>query len=235
MNKLELKDICYRVDGKDILKNVNLLLKDKNLYVITGKNGSGKTTLAKIVMGILKPTSGQVLFNGKDITNWEIDERARIGFAFAFQQPIKFKGITVKKLLDISHNKENKVSDCCDYLSKVGLCARDYAGREFNNCLSGGELKRIEIATVLARNGKVNIFDEPEAGIDLWNFDNLINIFKALKKQSLCVVISHEEKFLELADNIIVLNNTTIEKQGTKNEMLADLTNNVCFKLKGGK
>jgi len=235
MNKLELIDICYRVDDKIILNNINLSLSDKKLYVITGKNGSGKTTLVKIIMGILKPTSGKILFNEQDITNLSIDERAKIGFAFAFQQPIKFKGITVKKLLDISHNKENKILDCCDYLSKVGLCARDYIDREFNNNLSGGELKRIEIATVLARKAKVSIFDEPEAGIDLWNFDNLIKIFEELKSQSLCIVISHEEKILELADNIIILNDTNIEKQGTRKEILANLSNNICTKLKRGE
>lgn len=235
MNKLELIDISYKVEDKTILENINLTLFDKTLYVITGKNGSGKTTLAKIIMGILKPTSGKIFFNDKDITFLDIDQRAKIGFAFAFQQPIKFKGITVKKLLNISHNQENKILDCCDYLSKVGLCARDYIDREFNNNLSGGELKRIEIATVLARKANVCIFDEPEAGIDLWNFDNLLTIFDEQKKESLCIVISHEEKILELADNIIILNNANVEKQGTKKEILANLSSNYCSKLKRGK
>ena len=178
---IELKNISYDAkDGnsKEILKDISLTFNENKITVITGPNGSGKSTLAKILMGILKPSSGEIWYNGKNITDYTIDQRAKLGFSFGFQQPITFKGLTVKDLLDIASNKKNTLSVACEYLSKVGLCAKDYINRQIDNKLSGGELKRIEIAMVLAKNGEVNIFDEPEAGIDLWSFEQLIKIFK---------------------------------------------------------
>jgi len=237
---LELKNINYSINGKNILNNINLKFDDKKIVVITGANGSGKSTLVKLIMGLIQPTSGQVFFDGKDITNFSINERAEIGFAIAFQQPIKFKGITVGKLLELAQKgskdiQKPKLKDYCECLSKVGLCARNYLDREFNSSLSGGELKRIEIAMVLARNVKVNIFDEPEAGIDLWSFDSLLQIFKNLKRKSLCVIITHEEKIINLADDIVVLNNSSIDKFGSKSEVIGILGKKICNKLKRGK
>ena len=219
---LELKNICFKRDGKEILNNVNLKLGDDKFIVITGPNGSGKSTLAKIIMGIEKQDIGQVLFNGKDISGESIDKRANKGISFSFQQPIKFKGITVYDLLKLSSGKEITRKDACDILSKVGLCAKEYVDREINASLSGGELKRIEIATVAVRKTKLTIFDEPEAGIDLWSFNNLIKVFEEMRNivKGTILIISHQEKILNIADEIILLNNGKIEQQGEKENML---------------
>ncbi len=179
---LELKDICFTRDNKKILNHINLKIDTDKFVVITGPNGSGKSTLAKIIIGIEKPDKGQVLFDSKDITNLSIDERAKEGIGFAFQQPVRFKGITVYDIIRLSAGKNMTKMEACDILSKVGLCAKEYVDREINASLSGGELKRIEIASVVARNSKLTIFDEPEAGIDLWSFSNLIQVFEAMRK-----------------------------------------------------
>ena len=224
---LELKDIAFKVNmngqEKEILKNINLKFDNKKFIVITGPNGSGKSTLAKIIAGILLPTQGQILFGGQDITNLNITERAKTGLGFAFQQPVKFKGLQVYDLLKIAANGNLQLEQACNYLSKVGLCAGEYIRREVNNSLSGGELKRIEIATILAKQPKFSIFDEPEAGIDLWSFQNLIKIFNLMSKDikdGTIVVISHQERILNIADEIIVLSGGSISMQGTKEEIL---------------
>ena len=219
---LELKNICFERDNKKILDNVSLKLDDDKFYVITGPNGSGKSTLAKIIMGINKQDSGQVLFNGKNISDLPINERAKIGISFAFQQPVKFKGITVYDLLKLSAGKDISRKEACDILSKVGLCAKEYVDREVNGSLSGGELKRIEIATVAVRNTKLTIFDEPEAGIDLWSFNNLIKVFEEMRNVigGTILIISHQERILNIADEIILLNNGKIEKQGQKEDII---------------
>jgi len=211
---LELRDICFTRDDKKILDHVNIKFEDECFVAITGPNGSGKSTLAKIIMGIVKPDEGQVLFNGKDITKWSIDKRARAGIAFAFQQPVKFKGITVYDLIKIASGRDMKKGEVCEVLSLVGLCANDYIDREVNQSLSGGELKRIEIATVLARKAKLNVFDEPEAGIDLWSFQNLIKVFEKMESeiQGTTIIISHQEKILRVADRIIMLNAGKVEQ-----------------------
>lgn len=227
---LVLKDICFSVKEKgkvkEILKNINLKIENDKFFVITGPNGSGKSTLAKIIMGINKPTSGQILFNGEDITNLDITERSKLGISFAFQQPVKFKGITVKHIIELATGKNIDVNEACKYLSDVGLCARDYIDREVDNSLSGGELKRIEIATTVARNSKLTIFDEPEAGIDLWSFNSLIKTFKNLKNKYKCgfIIISHQERILDIADEIIVLSAGEIKKKGTKEKVLPHLS-----------
>ena len=205
---IELIDISYEKDNKKILDNINIKF-DSNFTVITGPNGSGKSTLAKIIMGILKPTKGRILFNGVDITNYSIDKRAKEGLSFSFQQPVKFKGLTVYDLIKLSSSKELDFNECCDVLSRVGLCALEYINREVDDSLSGGELKRIEIATVMVRDSKFNIFDEPEAGIDLWSFNNLINVFKELreKNNSKTIIISHQERIISIADKVILLEN----------------------------
>ena len=225
---LELKNICYTVDTqngkKEILKDVNLKL-DGKFVAFTGPNGSGKSTLAKIIMGIINPTSGQILLNGEDITNLSITERAKKGIAFAFQQPVKFKGITVYDLVNLACGKKLKVAEVCAYLSEVGLCAREYVNREINASLSGGELKRIEIAVTMARGASLTIFDEPEAGIDLWSFNSLISVFEriAQKTQGTLLIISHQEKILSIADRIIVIANGTVKNDGTKQEVMPSL------------
>ncbi len=219
---LELIDISFKRDNKQILDKINLKLDEEKFYVITGPNGSGKSSLAKIIMGIEKPDSGKIVFNNIDITNKSIDERAKLGIGFAFQQPVSFKGLTVYDLLKIAVNKELTKNNACDILSKVGLCALNYVDREVNSSLSGGELKRIEIATVMARNPKLAIFDEPEAGIDLWSFQNLTNVFKQIQEQSkgITLVISHQERILNIADQIILLEEGKIKKIGSKNIMM---------------
>ena len=218
---LELQDICFERNDKKILNHINLKLDTKKFYVITGPNGSGKSTLAKIIMGIEKPDSGKIIFNGEDITNKKVDERAKLGMGFAFQQPVTFKGITVYDLLKLSTNKELSKKEACNILSKVGLCAMEYVDREVNKSLSGGELKRIEIATVLARNPYLAIFDEPEAGIDLWSFQNSTEVFKDIQKSSdkTTLVFSHQERILNIADEIILMNQGTIQKIGAKEEV----------------
>ena len=222
---IELKNICFKKDNKIILDSINLKLEDEKFYCITGPNGSGKSTLAKIIMGIELPDSGKIYLNGEDITNKTIDERAKMGIAFAFQQPVRFKGITVFDLLKFATSKNITRKDACEYLSKVGLCALEYVDREVNASLSGGELKRIEIATIIARNPSIAIFDEPEAGIDLWSFQNLNTVFKELGATSkgATLVISHQERILDIADEIILLENGHITKTGTSKEMLDSL------------
>lgn len=224
---LELKNISFKVNvnghEKEILKNLNIKLDNNKFIVITGPNGSGKSTLAKIIAGILVPTQGQILFDGKDITNLNITERAKIGLGYAFQQPVKFKGLQVYDLLKIAAKGDLKIEQACDYLSKVGLCAGEYVKREVNNSLSGGELKRIEIATVLAKQPKLSVFDEPEAGIDLWSFQNLIKIFNSMRQNvnnGTFIVISHQERILNIADEILVLSDGKITMHGLKDEVL---------------
>ena len=193
--------------------------------MITGPNGGGKSTLAKLIAGIENPTEGQILLNGEDITGKSITERAKLGISFAFQQPVRFKGIRVLDLLRIAAGKELSVADACQFLSEVGLCARDYVHREVNASLSGGELKRIEIATVLARSTQLSVFDEPEAGIDLWSFQNLIKVFERMRETTngSIMIISHQERILDIADEIVVIANGTISKQGPKDEILPEL------------
>lgn len=226
---LELIDIGFSVKEKGkvktILKNINLKIDEDKFFVITGPNGSGKSTLAKVIMGITKPTSGKILFNGKDITNLSITERSKMGISFAFQQPVKFKGITVKRMIELATGEDISVGDACKYLADVGLCARDYIDREIDGSLSGGELKRIEIATIVARNSKLTIFDEPEAGIDLWSFNSLIKTFRNLKSKYKCgfIIISHQERILDIADQVIILSGGTVEKIGSKDEVLPKL------------
>ena len=225
---LELKNICFDVEEngavKHILNDVSLTISDR-FVAVTGPNGSGKSTLAKIIAGILTPTSGQLIFNGEDITSLSVTERAKRGISFAFQQPVRFKGITVKDLISLASGKHITVGEACGYLSEVGLCARDYIDREVNASLSGGELKRIEIATVLARGTELSVFDEPEAGIDLWSFQNLISVFEKMyeKSQGSIVIISHQERILNIADKIVVLTAGKIEKEGTREEILPSL------------
>ena len=225
---LELKNISFRVDEdgtpKDILKHVNLTV-DERLVAITGPNGGGKSTLAKIIAGIWTPTEGQILLDGKDITGMSITERAQNGISFAFQQPVRFKGITVHDLLSLAGGKTLSVSEACAYLSEVGLCAKDYIDREVNASLSGGELKRIEIATVMIRGTKLSVFDEPEAGIDLWSFGNLIHVFENMhqKEGGSILIISHQERILNIADKIIVVANGEVTDVGTPAEILPSL------------
>lgn len=225
---LELRDVCYKVvdeknKEKEILKNINLTIDD-GFVAITGPNGSGKSTLAKLIAGIIQPTSGTILLDGKDITNLSITERANAGISFAFQQPVKFKGITVKKLITLAAGKEITTTEACNYLSEVGLCARDYINREVNGSLSGGELKRIEIAMIIARGTKLSIFDEPEAGIDLWSFKSLIKVFENLheKQGGSILIISHQERILNTADKIVVLTAGEISAYGTRDEILPE-------------
>ena len=201
---LELKNISFTRDGKKILDNVSLTFSDNRFYVITGPNGSGKSTLSKIIVGIEKPDSGRIIFNGQDITDLDISKRANLGVSFAFQQPVKFKGITVKDLINLAAGGNVKFEEIKKYLSDVGLCAREYVNREVNSSLSGGELKRIEIATVVARKSKLAIFDEPEAGIDLWSFSSLIKVFEDMQKnvEGSIIIISHQERILNIADEI---------------------------------
>ena len=222
---LELKNLSYSVEGKEILNNVNLTIDDGKFIVITGPNGGGKSTLAKIIAGILTPTKGQILFDGEDITSLNITERARKGISFAFQQPVRFKGVTVKDLIDLASGEKLTVASACMYLSEVGLCAKDYINREVDSSLSGGELKRIEIATVLARKTKLSLFDEPEAGIDLWSFKNLIEVFERMRKEikGSIIIISHQERILNIADEIIVIADGQLRSRGTSEEILPKL------------
>ena len=233
---LELRNISYIVkDGdqeKIVLDNISCVFEDNTFTAITGHNGSGKSTLTKIIMGIIQPSSGQIFLNRVDITEKTIDERARLGLNYAFQQPVMFTGITVKELIDIATNTINSIPKACEYLSLVGLCAKEYVKREFNKTLSGGEQKRIELALALAKPGKCLIFDEPEAGIDMWSFEKLNQLFS---KDKAYIVVSHQEKLLKNADKIIVLKNGKIEKFDNAKKVLKSLTPNSCSKLKGGK
>ncbi len=226
---LELKNISYVVQDEDnnektILNNVSVKINDR-FVAITGPNGGGKSTLAKIIAGIYTPTSGQILLNGEDITDLSITERAKKGISFAFQQPVRFKGITVKDLISLAAGKNLKIAEACEYLSEVGLCARDYINREVNASLSGGELKRIEIAMIIARGTQFSVFDEPEAGIDLWSFNNLIQVFENMHKkiQGSILIISHQERILDIADKILVVAEGRVADFGNKKDILPGL------------
>jgi len=235
---LELKNVSFSVDlpegRKDILKNVSLKI-DNGFTALTGPNGGGKSTLAKIIAGIYQPTSGSILLDGEDITNLSISERANRGISFAFQQPVRFKGLCVMDLIRLASGKEIGVAEACEYLSSVGLCAREYIDREVNASLSGGELKRIEIAQIIARGTKLSIFDEPEAGIDLWSFQSLIQVFENLRKsvEGTILIISHQERILNIADRVVVVADGSISKEGKREDVLPGLlsTNDVCSVL----
>ena len=220
---LELQNISYMVDddNKEILRDINLAF-DEKFVAITGPNGSGKSTLAKIIAGILKPTSGKILLDGEDITDLNITERAKKGISYAFQQPVKFKGLKEKDLMSIASGKTLDIAGICDILSQVGLCARDYINRELNGSLSGGELKRIEIAMIKARATKLSVFDEPEAGIDLWSFSMLVNSFQKFKenKEQTVIIISHQERVIDLADEIMIIANGKIKNKGPKEQIM---------------
>lgn len=231
---LELKNISYIVkngkEKKTILDNFSYTFKDNCITAITGHNGSGKSTLTKIIMGIVKPTSGKVILNGVDITNLTIDERANLGVNYAFQQPIVFKGLTIKDMIDIATQCNNSIPTACEYLSKVGICARDYINRDFDKTLSGGEQKRVELALALAKKGDTVIFDEPEAGIDLWSFDKLSSVFEKNKSY---IVVSHQTRLLERADEIIVMSKGKISDEGKSQEVLKNMGKLTCNKIEG--
>ena len=226
---LELKNLSFQVEEnnqtKTIIDQLNLTIEDGKFVVITGPNGGGKSTLAKLIMGVKTATGGQILFNGEDITHKNITERANLGISFAFQQPVHFKGIKVLDLLRLAAGKQLSINDACDYLSKVGLCAREYINREVNASLSGGELKRIEIATVLARGTELSIFDEPEAGIDLWSFQNLIQVFENIRQniKGTVIIISHQERILNIADEIVMIKDGQVAEHGSKDELYPKL------------
>ena len=223
---LELQNIKWKVsDGTEIIKNINLEIPSGKLVVITGPNGGGKTSLAKLIAGLEEPTSGNIILDGEDITSLDITERANKGISYAFQQPVRFKGITVRDLLELAAGKKIEEKEICSLLGKVGLCTRDYIDREVNSSLSGGEIKRIEIATVLARNTKLTIFDEPEAGIDLWSFNELIDAFVEIKENyaGTLLIISHQERILNIADEIVVIANGVVKNIGKKEEILPTL------------
>lgn len=228
---LELKNVSYQVtddsEEKEILRNISTTIED-HLVVITGPNGGGKSTLARMIAGIIKPTEGQILLDGEDITDLSITERAKKGISFAFQQPVRFKGLTVMDMIHLAAGKQISMAEACDYLSEVGLCAKDYINRELNDSLSGGELKRIEIAMILARGTKFSIFDEPEAGIDLWSFQNLIQVFEKMyrKIQGTILIISHQERILNIADRIIVVADGQIIDEGKKDNVMPKLIKN---------
>ena len=222
---LEFINVSYTTeDGHDIIKNVSFTIKDR-FVAVTGPNGSGKSTIAKLIAGIYKPASGKILLDGKDVTEADVTERARMGISFAFQQPVRFKGLTVKDLIGLAAGRKLSVKETCRYLSAVGLCAKDYVDREANASLSGGELKRIEIAMIMARNTKLSVFDEPEAGIDLWSFNNLISVFKEMhdSTKGSIVIISHQERILDIADRILVVADGGIRAEGTRQEILPEL------------
>lgn len=241
---LELKNLSFGVQNqkngpaKEILKNISLTIDTNSFTVITGPNGGGKSTLAKIIMGIEKPTQGNILLDGQDITDFDVTKRAQAGVGFAFQQPVRFKGLLVRDLLSFAAGKKLTLDEVCGYLSQVGLCAMDYVNRELNDSLSGGEAKRIEIAMLMARNVKLSVFDEPEAGIDLWSFQNLINIFEKLRADTRgsIIIISHQERILEIADQIIVIADGEITQQGNGASILPGLLCNVgtcqCYREK---
>ena len=236
---LVLDDVRFSVEEngatKEIIKGVSLTL-DEDFVAFTGPNGGGKSTLARLVMGVYKPTSGKIYFDGTDITDMPVNMRANLGIGFAFQQPVRFKGITVSDLLSAAAGRALNVGEVCDYLSEVGLCARDYVGREINASLSGGELKRIEIASVIARGSKLSLFDEPEAGIDLWSFSSLIKVFENLReKKGSVIVISHQERILEVADRIVVIKDGRVADDGDKSAVMEGLdVSRTCSALERG-
>lgn len=228
---LEVKNIGFNVksdaDGQplEIIEDISFTLDDGKFLVITGPNGGGKSTLARLIMGIEKPTSGKILYNGEDITDLGITERAKLGIGYAFQQPPRFKGLTVRRLLSLAHGSELPEDECCSYLTQVGLCSMDYLNREVDSSLSGGEVKRIEIATLMARKLGLAIYDEPEAGIDLWSFSMLVKSFKSISSScnESVIIISHQERIMQLADEIIVIADGKIRSQGTKDEIFPTL------------
>lgn len=229
---IELNNITYIVEDKGnkkvILDNISIKFEDNCITAITGQNGSGKSTLTKIIIGIIRPTSGQIIYNGTNITNYSIDERVKLGINYAFQQPITFKGLTIKELIDIATKQENSIPKACEYLSRVGICAKDYINRDFDKTLSGGEQKRIELALALAQNGNTVIFDEPEAGIDIWSFDRLNKIFEKNKSY---IVVSHQTKFLSSADKIVVMQNGKIVQYDDAKTVLKNLKHTTCKKV----
>lgn len=243
---LELKNISFAVTDekdkeKEIIKNISLTLDDDKFIAITGPNGGGKSTLAKLIVGIEKPTAGQIIWNGQDITDLSITDRANMGISFAFQQPVRFKGITVYDLIKLATSHEISRAQACEYLSEVGLCARDYVNRQVDGSLSGGELKRIEIATILARSTQLSVFDEPEAGIDLWSFQNLIEVFEKMRRdiKGSILIISHQERILRIADEIIVIADGEILEHESAEEFLPKLLGSTdgpgckCWKKEG--
>ena len=236
---LRLENVCYSVDDngstKHILQDINLTINQGEVIVVTGHNGSGKSTLMKVIMGIVPITSGKIYFENTDITDMTISDRAKLGLAYAFQTPVRFKGLKVKDLLSTAQKTNSRIMDMCNYLSKVGLCARDYIDRELGDSLSGGELKRIEIATTFARGAKLNIFDEPEAGIDLWSFDGLISAFEENKAEGgTNIIISHQEKILNVADKVVVMDSSKISMIGCPKEILPKMKSQpMCSRLKG--
>lgn len=221
---LEFRDVSYEAGGKQILKHVSFSIDDR-FVAITGPNGSGKSTIAKLIAGIIAPTSGRIFLDGVDITDMSVTERARNGVSFAFQQPVRFKGITVKNLISLAAGKDTSVAEACAYLSEVGLCAKDYINREVDGSLSGGELKRIEIAMINARGTKLSVFDEPEAGIDLWSFQNLIKVFENMyeRTKGMILIISHQERILNIADKIIVVADGQVAEYGEKDAIFPKL------------
>lgn len=239
---LELQNLCFQVSDdsqnqKEIIRDLNLTFENPSLIAITGPNGGGKSTLARLIMGVERPTSGRILFNSQDITDMNITERAKAGISFAFQQPVRFKGIKVRDLITLAAGNRVTLHDVCDYLSKVGLCARDYINRDVDASLSGGELKRIEIASIIARNTPLAVFDEPEAGIDLWSFSNLIKVFEGMQqtKDKTLIIISHQERILNIADEIIVIADGTVQARGKKSQILPELLRGTesCQRVRG--
>lgn len=224
---LELKDLTFSVEEngreKVIIDNLNYTVEDNKFTVITGPNGGGKSTLAKLIAGIEKPTAGKIIYNGQDITDMSITERAHLGISYAFQQPVRFKGIKVIDLIRLAAGENLSAAGACEYLSEVGLCARDYINRDVDASLSGGELKRIEIAGIIARKTPLSVFDEPEAGIDLWSFHNLIKVFEKIqaKKDNTIIIISHQERILKIADEIAILANGKLQSSGSQEEMIS--------------
>ena len=233
---LEFRNVSYAVETQEIIKTINGKIDDR-FVAVTGPNGSGKSTIAKLIAGIIKPTSGQIFMDGEDITDWSVTDRAKAGISFAFQQPVRFKGITVKDLISLAAGKATTISEACNYLSEVGLCAKDYINREVDGSLSGGELKRIEIAMINARGTKFSVFDEPEAGIDLWSFNNLIKVFENMyeRTKGTIIIISHQERILNIADKILVLANGEVVEYGEKDKVFPKLMDvrSGCYFTKG--